>query len=418
MKKLVALLLALAMVACLFAGCAEKKEEPTTTVTPDTQVTDTPDTESTEPAPAPNADYKVAMITDYGDITDQSFNQATYEGAKAWCEENGVDFTYYKPTGDSTAERVASVEQAIDEGYNVLVMPGYAFGGTIVETCEQYPDVKFIALDVAAGDILETAVTMAGEDYSYNPADYNIADYIDLSNVYCAVYQEELAGYMAGYTAVKLGYTKLGFLGGMAVPAVVRYGYGFVQGVDAAATEMGNASDVSVKYAYGNQFNGDADITAAMDTWYNDKTEVVFACGGGIWTSAAEAAAKVGQKVIGVDVDQAPIIDGQYGAGMTVTSAMKGLSATVKATLEDVINNDNWAAYAGQIATLGLVSGDDPSENFVQLPVESTQWSDDFTEADYVALVGELFSGARTVSNDITAEPTTTVAVDYQGNIK
>ena len=418
MKKLVALLLALAMVACLFAGCAEKNEEPTTTVTPDTQVTDTPDTESTEPAPAPSADYKVAMITDYGDITDQSFNQATYEGAKAWCEENGVDFTYYKPTGDSTAERVASVEQAIDEGYNVLVMPGYAFGGTIVETCEQYPDVKFIALDVAAGDILETAVTMAGEDYSYNPADYNIADYIDLSNVYCAVYQEELAGYMAGYTAVKLGYTKLGFLGGMAVPAVVRYGYGFVQGVDAAATEMGNASDVSVKYAYGNQFYGDADITAAMDTWYNDKTEVVFACGGGIWTSAAEAAAKVGQKVIGVDVDQAPTIDGQYGAGMTVTSAMKGLSATVKSTLEDVINNDNWAAYAGQIATLGLVSGDDPAENFVQLPVESTQWSDDFTEADYVALVGELFSGARTVSNDISAEPTTTVAVDYQGNIK
>ncbi len=418
MKKLVALLLALAMVACLFAGCAEKNEEPTTTVTPDTEVTDTPDTESTEPAPAPNADYKVAMITDYGDITDQSFNQATYEGAKAWCEENGVDFTYYKPTGDSTAERVASVEQAIDEGYNVLVMPGYAFGGTIVETCEQYPDVKFIALDVAAGDILETAVTMAGEDYSYNPSDYNIADYIDLSNVYCAVYQEELAGYMAGYTAVKLGYTKLGFLGGMAVPAVVRYGYGFVQGVDAAATEMGNASDVSVKYAYGNQFYGDADITAAMDTWYNDKTEVVFACGGGIWTSAAEAAAKVGQKVIGVDVDQAPIIDGQYGAGMTVTSAMKGLSATVKATLEDVINNDNWAAYAGQIATLGLVSGDDPAENFVQLPVESTQWTDDFTEADYVALVGELFSGARTVSNDISAEPTTTVAVDYQGNIK
>ena len=419
MKKLVALLLAVCMVACLFAGCSKDNTEESTKAPVATEdnnesvATEAP-TEST----ASNSDYRVAMVTDYGDITDQSFNQATYEGAKAWCDENGVDFTYYKPTGDSTAERVASVEQAIDEGYNVLVLPGYAFGGTIVETCEQYPDVKFVALDVAAGDILETAVTMKGEEYSYNPDDYTISDYVDLSNVYCAVYQEELAGYMAGYAAVKLGYTKLGFLGGMAVPAVVRYGYGFVQGVDAAASELGNASDVSVKYAYGNQFYGDADITAAMDTWYNDGTEVVFACGGGIWTSAAEAAAKVGQKVIGVDVDQAATIDGQYGAGLTVTSAMKGLSATVKTALTEIITNGNWAAYAGKIETLGLVSGDDASLNYVQLPTASTQWADSFTEADYDTLVNELYSGSRTVSNDISAEPTTTVAVDYQGNIK
>ena len=48
-------------------------------------------------------DYRVAMITDYGDITDQSFNQTTYEACKAFCEANGIDFTYYKPNGDSTA---------------------------------------------------------------------------------------------------------------------------------------------------------------------------------------------------------------------------------------------------------------------------------------------------------------------------
>ena len=126
---------------------------------------------------------------------------------------------------------------------------------------------------------------------------------------------------MAGYAAVKLGYTHLGFLGGMAVPAVVRYGYGFVQGADAAAAETGAA--VTVEYAYGNQFYGDADITAYMDNWYQTLgVEVVFACGGGIYSSAAEAAAKVGGKVIGVDVDQAAIIDGGYGDGMTVTSAM------------------------------------------------------------------------------------------------
>ena len=133
-------------------------------------------------------------------------------------------------------------------------------------------------------------------------------------NLYCAVYQEELCGYMAGYAAVKLGYKNLGFLGGMAVPAVQRYGYGFVQGVDAAAAEL-ELTDVKVNYAYGNQFFGDADITAAMDTWYAGGTEVVFACGGGIYTSAVDAAKKVeGAKVIGVDVDQAAVI-ANYAAG-------------------------------------------------------------------------------------------------------
>ncbi len=155
-------------------------------------------------------------------------------------------FNYFKPACENTADRVAMIEKAIDEGYNVIVMPGYAFGEAIKETAESNSDTTFIALDVGAGDL--------GEDY------------VVPANLYCAVYQEELCGYMAGYAAVKLGYTKLGFLGGMAVPAVVRYGYGYVQGVDAAAKELDITVDL--KYAYGNQFSGDADITAAKDTRY------------------------------------------------------------------------------------------------------------------------------------------------------
>ena len=309
----------------------------------------------TESAPAETtpaaADFSVAMITDYGDITDQSFNQTTYEACKAYCDANGVPFNYYKPAGDSTAERVAMVEAAADEGYNVIVMPGYAFGETITQVAEEYADVTFIALDVGEGDL---------------------GDYTLPSNIYCAVYQEELCGYMAGYAAVKLGYTHLGFLGGMAVPAVVRYGYGFVQGADAAAVEAG--ADVTVEYVYGNQFFGDADITAYMDNWYQTLgVQAVFACGGGIYASAAEAAAKVdGAKVIGVDVDQAGIIDGAYGAGMTVTSAMKGLAPTVQHMLGEVAAG-NFANYGGKIETLGLVSGDDPTANYVQIPMAMSQ---------------------------------------------
>ena len=360
---------------------------------------------------------RVAMITDYGDITDQSFNQTTYEAAKAWCEANGVDFNYYKPNGDSTAERVAMVEKAIDEDFNVIVMPGYAFGGTIAEAAAQYPEVKFVALDVSAGDLLEAAVPMKGETYDYNPDNWNLADYVDLSNVYCAVYQEELCGYMAGYAAVRLGYTHLGFLGGMAVPAVVRYGYGFVQGVDAAAVELGIADGVTIEYVYGNQFYGDADITSYMDNWYSNLgVEVVFACGGGIFSSAAEAAAKVGGKVIGVDTDQAGIIDGTYGDGITVTSAMKGLAATVN-TLLTGIKEGKWADYVGKIETLGLI-GTDPAANYVQI-APSTQFEEGkFVAEDAAALVVKMFNGEVTVSNAIDAMPATTITVNNLGTVK
>lgn len=182
MKKLVSLILALAMVLCAvsFASADET--------------------------------YRVAMITDSGDITDQSFNQTTYEACKAFCEANGVDFNYFKPTGDSDAERIAQVEAAIDEGYNVIVMPGYLFAAAIGECQPTYPDVKFIALDVSEYDLTSNGVDLS-----------------KASNLFSAVYQEELSGYMAGYAAVKMGYKKLGFLGGMEVPAVQRFGYGFVQ---------------------------------------------------------------------------------------------------------------------------------------------------------------------------------------------
>ena len=393
MKKLIALLLVLAMALSLVAcGGSEAGE-------------------------AGSGEYRIAMVTDYGDITDQSFNQTTWEACLAFGEESGLDVKYYKPGTNDTAGRVASVELAIAEGYNVIVMPGYAFGMTIAEVSGNYPDVKFIGLDVSKGDLLEGGVALKGESYDYNPDNWNLTDYVYMDNVYCAIYKEELSGYMAGYAAVKLGYTKLGFLGGMAVPAVIRFGYGFVQGADAAAAELGTT--VNMKYAYGNQFYGDADITAVMDTWYAGGTQAVFACGGGIYNSAAEAAKKVGAKVIGVDSDQQPVIDGLYGEGMTITSAMKGLRPTTIDTLRDVCLNDNWAAYAGQIANLGLVSGDDVAANYVQLS-ETTQFEDGkFTADDYAALVKGMFDGTIVVSNDTTAEPAVSASnVEYLGNLK
>ncbi|MBQ7937583.1 MAG: BMP family ABC transporter substrate-binding protein [Oscillospiraceae bacterium] len=369
MKKIFALLLALVMMLSL-AACGGSEEN---TV----------------------SDVAVAMVTDYGDITDQSFNQTTYEACKEFCEAEGLTFEYFKPATDSDDDRIAMIENAIDSGYNVVVLPGFAFANAIIATADNYPEVKFVALDVSEFDLTGNGWTIP-------------------ENVYSAVYQEEISGYFAGYAAVKLGYTKLGYCGGMAVPAVLRFGYGFLQGADAAAVETG--ADVSVVWGYANQFYGDADITAVMDTWYGEGTELVFACGGGVYTSVAEAAAKVGGKVIGVDVDQSFNIDATYGEDMTVTSAMKGLAPTVKELLRRIVADE---FVGGQVENLGLVS-EVSEENYVQLP-STTQWSDSFTEDDYNALVAAIYNGEIVVNNSIdgtAADYVTVVSVNDLGNLK
>ena len=395
-KKLMAAVLAGAML--LSATACGAKETATEAETSSVVQNETETTTSGET-------YRIAMVTDSGDITDQSFNQTTYEACKAFAEENGVDFNYYKPGGDSDADRIAAVDQACAEGYNIIVLPGYLFGATLREESPAYPDVKFVALDMSEADL-------RGDQ-----TDVDLSEVYNVDNTYCAIYQEELPGYMAGYAAVKMGYKHLGFLGGMSVPAVIRYGFGYVQGANAAAVEMGIEDEVTIEYAYGGQFYGDADITAAMDTWYSTNgVEVVFACGGGIYTSAAEAAAKVGGKLIGVDSDQAPVIDA-YGEGMTITSAMKGLAPTVNTLLSAIVLEGTWDQYVGKIDNLGLVS-ENPEDNYVQLPLESTQWCDTFTEDDYRALVASMVAGDITVDNNTETMPETAITVNDLGNIK
>ena len=391
-RKIMAVLLAAAMTGSL-AGCGS--------------------TQNKNAADASEEKMKVAMLTDSGDITDQSFNQMTYEACKAWGKENDIEFNYYKPQSDSDEARTASVDQAVADGANVIVLSGYVFAPTVIDESDLYPEVKFLALDVSAGDICEKGI---GEGYDYNPDHYNVTDYYNEDNVYCCTYQEELSGFMAGYAAVMLGYRHLGFLGGMSVPAVNRYGYGYVQGADAAVKELGITDEVQVEYVCGGQFYGDADITAYMDTWYGSKgVEVVFACGGGIYTSAAEAAVKTGGKVIGVDSDQSATID-DYKEGLTVTSAMKGLQVTIDNVLDAILDNE-WDKYVGKIENLGMESPD-PAENYVQLPEETTQWDDTFTKEDYQKLVQRMYNGEYEVSSDSTTFPETEITATDYGSIK
>ena len=379
MKKILAMLLAVMMVLGLFAGCASsqpKATQPATNAPTDAAETPTETAPAETEAPAAaGVITKVALVTDVGTIDDESFNQACWQGVEAWCKRNNVEYTYYQPTEDSTDARVLSVAQAINDGANTIVMPGFLFGTTVLTVQDEYPDVYFIAVDVAGGDL-----TFDYETY-YDPS----------ANVACLTFSEEQAGYLAGYAAVKDGYTKLGFLGGMAVPAVIRYGYGFVQGADAAANEMG--VDIAINYTYGGQFAGSPEITAKMEGWYQSGTEVVFACGGGIWTSADEAAQKNGGKVIGVDVDQSSL------SPRFITSAMKGLQNVTETVLAE-LNAGNWATYGGKVSNFGLLEGE-----YVGLPVDT--WSlANFSVEDYQAVKSQIQDGTIVVDNSTEALPT------------
>lgn len=348
-------------------------EEITTLPTQRAEPATEPVPETTEPPLA--LDFRVALITDGEDIDDPNYyNKACWEGIVAFCEENGVDHAYYNP-GESYLHEglVATTEEAIDDGYDVIVLPGYLFGPVLVEVQEKYPEVKFIAVDVTADDLTVDYVT-----YS-DPG----------KNAVCISFAEEQAGYLAGYAAVKAGYTKLGFLGGMPVNAVIRYGTGYVQGARDAAKEL-NVS-VEMSYMYADQFYGDANITAQMDSWYQTGTEIVFACGGALYTSAVEAAERYNAKVIGLDVDLSGYND------CIVTSATKRLDNAVQyalVSLAESRESGDWAC-GGTCLRLDLQAGD-----YVGLPTQNGAWRlDGFTVEEYEALKAKLSSGEIAVAD-------------------
>ena len=301
-----------------------------------------------------------------------------------FCSANSLNANYYRPTEDSDAARLEQMDNAVNDGAKSIVVAGYLFGNAIAEAQEKYPDVQFLALDVSAGDLGDKA-----------PA----------ANTALITYKEEQAGYLAGYAAVYDGYKELGFLGGMAVPAVIRYGYGFVQGADAAAKEIG-ATDVNIKYWYSGGFAATDEVKNKMDGWYSEGTEVVFACGGPVCQSCDAAAQANGGKMIGVDVDQS----GQFDT--VITSAMKGLAESVNEALTDAMNN-GWKfseTYSGKETKLGA------AENCVGLPMSTSKFTK-FTQEQYDSMYASIVDGTLAIDDSYDADvkpAVTTITVDYQ----
>ena len=306
---------------------------------------------------------KVALTCDTGTIDDESFNQACWSAVSSYM---GDDCQYYIPEADASDEdRETMIRQAVNDGADVIVCVGYLYGASLAWAADQYPDVKFIAVDVTQGDIGTDSI----------PA-----------NCYCITFKEEQAGYLAGYAIVKDGKTKLGFLGGMAVPAVIRYGYGFVQGAEYAAQELGMADgSIELMYNYTGGFDATPEAQNQAASWYNNGTEVIFAAGGAVGNSVMAAAEAAGTKVIGVDVDQS-------GESETViTSAMKGLGTSVY---------DMIAAYYNGSFPGGENKVYDAANNGVALAMDTAKF-DSFAKADYDTLFAALQNNTNNIASDI-----------------
>lgn len=351
-KKLLALLLASAMVFALVACGGGGGKDPGDVAD---KISDTMTSDDNK--------YVVAMVTDVGQLKDKSFNQGTWNGVKLYSSQNNKSYKYYQPAnGDSATDedRYQAYKAAIDGGAEVIVAPGFLQEAAMVRAASEHPEVKFIFID----------------GYPLSDANGNV-----LTNVVGVCFQEEQCGYLAGYAAVVEGYTKLGFTGGGGGtnPAVNRYGYGFVQGAQAAAAEKSANVEVQYSYLYGDGYSASDALQTQINGWYSAGTEVVFACGGSMCNSVFAAAAANNAISIGVDVDQSS------ESGTVMTSAMKGLSEAASLMLGNFFDG-KWDSVGGQAVNLGV------DDNAVGLPFETSKF-EQFKEEDYNKLVDGMKTG-------------------------
>ena len=409
-KKLLALLLCLAMVFGLAACGNSNKPADSQTPAPDTNTeTPAPETETpgeTEADPdaiedsmtSADSKYQVAFVTDVGQLKDKSFNQGTFDGVKLYAAANGLSYKYYQPANGSEAtddDRYDAMKAAVEGGADVVVCAGYLQEAALRKAAIEYPDTPFVFIDGYPIQEQATEYDAAGNAL---PNDSPV-----LTNVAGVAFQEQQAGYLAGYAAVKDGFTKLGFSGGGGGtnPACCRFGYGYVQGANAAALEKGITVDMNYSWQYGSNFSASTDLQTMINGWYVNGTEIVFACGGSMFQSIVAAASANDGYVIGVDVDQSG--ESEY----VVTSAMKGLADAVQWAVAKVYDG-TFDTIGGQQASLGV------ADNAVQLPTGADSWRfETFTVEEYESLYQQMVDGTLVVDDDYTVMDNAETATNW-----
>ncbi len=386
MKKFLALLLSAMMLLALAAGCGENNTNGNNGSNKTISADDIPDEMTSE-----DGKYEIAFITDVGALKDKSFNQGTFDGVKLYAHENNKTYKYYQPANDAQAtddDRYDAMAAAAQNGAKVIVCAGFMQANALVKAAAEFTDVDFVFID-ASSPVAD--------------ANGNI-----LNNVAAIAFQEEQCGYLAGYAVVMEGYKSLGFAGGGGGdnPACCRYGYGFVQGANDAAKALNETVTMNYTWQYGATFSASPELQAMMNGWYEQGTEIVFACGGSIFQSISAAAAENEGKVVGVDVDQS------FDSATVVTSAMKGLASSVQWAL-DKVYAEKFADIAGKLTSLGA------KDDSVGLPTAT--WSlTKFTVDDYNKLFQDIVDGKVAIDStvvkagDIADVQFSNLTVNYQ----
>ena len=348
MKKFLAMLLAMVMML----GCVALAE----TVNPD---------EIPDNVTSADGKYELAFVTDVGQLKDKSFNQGTWNGVKLYGSQNNLTYKYYQPANGDQAtddDRYDAMKAACEGGAKVVVCAGFMQGTALAKAAAEFPEVNFVFIDGWT---------------------------LGLKNVAGITFAEEQSGYLAGYATVKEGFTKLGFSGGGGGtnPACIRYGYGFAQGANAAAAEMGVNVELKYSWQYGASFSASAELQTMISGWYETGTEIVFACGGSMFSSIVSAASANDAYVVGVDVDQS------FESETVVTSALKGLTnATAWAIAKNY--NGEWDTIGDVAISLGA------NDDAVGLPTET--WSlTGWTVEEYNALLAAIKAGTVVVDNTV-----------------
>ena len=273
-KKLATLAMATVVSASLLVGCSGSKES------------------------AKDDKITVAMITDVAGVNDQSFNQSAWEGLQRAEKELGIEVKYLESKQDS--DYATNIETLVDENVDLILGVGMKLADAIKEGAELYPEQNFVLVD---------------------------KELKDASNVKSILFKAEESAYLAGLIAGKTTKTNnVGFIGGMELPVIDTFKYGFMAGVKAANP------DAKVQSQYANSFTDQAKGKSIAKQMQSSNADIILAAAGDSGTGAIEAAKEANKYAIGVDRDQSDLAPENV-----LTSAVKKLNVASYDLVKDLV---------------------------------------------------------------------------------
>ena len=324
---------------------------------------------------------KVGMVTDAGTIDDKSFNQGTWEGILKAKDELGIDNNYLKPAGTTESDYMKEIGNLYDTGYKFIAGAGFKLESAIFKSQEKYSDAKFVLIDGVPNN------GKSGDERVEKVGDNSVA----------VLFAEQEAGFLVGVAAAaQLKEGNLGFIGGMELPAVQKFNWGFQQGVKYANENLETKMNIKAEnVVYQGSFDNVAAGQQLAATMYDNGVKAIFTAAGGVGVGAineAKARATAGKEawVIGVDVDQYSegVYDGEKS--IILTSAMKKIDTATFDIIKDELDGK---FPGGQTLTFDAKTGG------VGIPEKNPNLSDE-TQSKVNEVYKEIQDGKIKVSSE------------------